>query len=365
MDSKKINSVNINEILTTDTQQSIPSEEIEGNVVIDNLEISGFFNNINLNQHFNEFIHLDKDEIIESEITMKNKDHEPDVIASDVIINSVNKLKTSDMISLADDRVFGEVEFQAVKADITEFKKDLNYGIEGFDIEEFAHTRFSLSEDQTITEKMRVSNGFIDDIETPKINDIDWNWAYTFLNISDILMKKFLNGQFKVGELHVAKSLNVEMLNDVNLKKTYKNAFWINRSNNISSDIIFQNGITTNKIQIDKLNNVQFNDFIKEIVLKNNSNVSVRGRKVFENGFIVHNELNTEKINDIDVENILLRSEEQEINGNVIIHGDIWVHEDLNVKKTINEVPVKFLQHKFQSIDNNTFVIKGLWRTPF
>lgn len=190
--------MDLRQLLTIDSDQIVSNKTLSGKIVIDNLEISGEFNKINLKQHFDDLIQLDRDEIINSELVFNQITSESQIMADEIHIDSVNDMKISDMYFTVGDRVFKNVEFNKVKAEHAEFSKDFNYEIELFNIREFANTRFSLTKDQIITGYIKALNGSIENMNTEIINGENWSFIKEYLNISDSCYKKLMEGEFKI-----------------------------------------------------------------------------------------------------------------------------------------------------------------------
>ncbi|GLV35270.1 female sterile (1) Nasrat [Carabus blaptoides fortunei] len=358
IESNSINDNDINDFITLDTEQVIDANTITGNITIDNLDIDGLVNGENYTELLNDLIRLDRDEDIDAEIIFENTEDVPDIVASELYINNINDLSSEDLVWTTGDRVFGEdVHFDNVKAEHADILKDFEYEIECFDINEYDENRLSLTRDQTITGKYKIESGHVDKIETAKINDYEWDFIKHFVNVDELLYEKLTSGQLRIGELHVKDSLNIESLNEYNLEELFQNAFWIDRSNNISTEVVFENDVMIEHLNIKNLNGENFKHFLADLVLKNETNVVFNGHKTFTNGFKVES-LNVDQINDVIVDDILLKSEEQNILGNVFIHGDVWVHDDLDVKHYINNVSIDFLKEHYK-FEDDTCILKG------
>lgn len=114
---------------------------------------------------------------------------------------------------------------------------------------------------------------------------------------------------------------------------------------------------------MDYLNDEHYQSFLFDIVMKNDSTVTISGNKRFEQGFQT-GILNAKFINEHNVHDILVRDKSQELLGDVIVHGDVFVEGDVQTN-TLNDFSIPFLnsiykQNGEQLIIEGSFYLKSL-----
>lgn len=116
-------------------------------------------------------------------------------------------------------------------------------------------------------------------------------------------------------------------------------------------------------IEIEKLSGVGFHKYLSNLVFKNETDVTLSGRKVFLKGLTVEKLIETEKLNGVVLSNILTRHGEQEIVGPLTIQGDVTL-DNITIEENINNIPLKFITDTYKVTDGQ-FEIKGRGRFLF
>lgn len=112
-------------------------------------------------------------------------------------------------------------------------------------------------------------------------------------------------------------------------------------------------------LQIKHLANVDFNDFVNNLIFTNDSDVNILNNITFLKGITVKNLVETKAINNIELENILRKSAEQTLKGFLHVLGDVTIEDDVTVQGMINNVEVAYLLNNFD-VGEELLIVKGM-----
>lgn len=202
VDSNTINDTPLENLLTKDTPQELSFENIKGNVTIENLEITGLLDNMDISKEFENIVKINEDAIIESQIIFDNNDRHVDIYSKELKIGTLNENqnKTSFIPNADTNEVIlnHEVFFENLKADEVYIDGDFNGEIYDFDLKYFDENRFSVSREQNVTGEYTVGEGVVNDVDTANINDIATVFIEPFVDIDGIMTGKFYSNNLDI-----------------------------------------------------------------------------------------------------------------------------------------------------------------------
>lgn len=175
--SNSINNINLDTIISKNTDQALNLSVIDGIVTFGNVEIDGLYDSVDVKKLDEELVKLDGEQYISSTLIFEDE-------------LTVNELEAETVRQKDRSYEFLEAENVVVEGSV--------YGvIEGFDLEEFNKNRMSLTEDQLIESDLQIEQSFITNMSTGKINQIDSS-DFSLESIKDKLSKRMFEGNLEV-----------------------------------------------------------------------------------------------------------------------------------------------------------------------
>lgn len=115
-------------------------------------------------------------------------------------------------------------------------------------------------------------------------------------------------------------------------------------------NIFLQDDVYFENLSIENFNGVNFKEFTENIVYKNETNVTLNVKE-YLHGFDARN-VYTDYLNSINKFHILTKSKEQIISGPIIINGNVLINDFTVIGKTLNGVPLDYVNKTFEVIEN-------------
>lgn len=199
--------------------------------------------------------------------------------------------------------------------------------------------------------------------------------GFNFMEAKEILDKIKTNEQIlkepsvAIDKMIVNGSITFNQINGENFEKLKTSAIHLNQLNSIEFPVIFLDSATIQgNLTTEKLNEIQFEPFVNDLVKKTDENIIIYGRTVFKEDVIVLDSIETTTINDILVKQILTRNYKEHIVNPIHVFGDVTVSK-LTVDGTFNgangsallsynydEQRQAFILHRNVFFDQSTYI---------
>lgn len=366
--SELINDINVSDFVTKSTEQTLDMKNYYGNLYFDNLEIEDTFDGVNISNLEYNSVKLSGNQYTGCELIIDNSD--ADIVDIDInhleIRNTLNSVPVSEYIDISENfELYGNVEFTELLADNACLDGTSINGttvLNDIDLVEFDNIRFSLTREQTIETTFLI----------PKVK-INGNLSVDVLNnvertvLSDTLYKlnnmksSVLAGDIPIENCYVEGNLFVESINGHNIEELKEKVIWLDRPNEISGNMKFIDPITFENIQVQgRVNDIEFDEFLNDIVYKTDQPIEISGTKVFKNtNLIISEDIDTVLLNNKPTANILTKNKKNLLSNNVNLIGNIIVDE-LIVKDSCNSVKMEELVALYEyNKETKTHIIKA------
>ncbi|CAH0560757.1 unnamed protein product [Brassicogethes aeneus] len=335
--SNIINNINIHDIITKDTDQVLNIKTLDGSVGFEHIYVEGLFGGQNVSKLDFETIKLSGEQFISSTLIFEDVE-----IKNLEITKKLNDLPPNDYYYVNSDNIFDNmVTIDNCKVDTINILKDIKGDIVDFDLENILENTLSFRKDQTISGDFTAKILNVDRLNASRVNGGDYGKLFEQENIYKEMLNKVIRRNMEIENLHINDSLNV---NNINGRKT---SYMLGNSRNLPRNIEFENDVFFNKIQINKLSEVNFTEFITDIIFKSDENPQITGDITFKNIVEVAKLIETEKINNIDIDDILTKFGKQQINKAVVIQGDVHF-DDVHITQGVNGVDVRDVFEKIE-----------------
>ncbi|XP_008192894.2 uncharacterized protein fs(1)N [Tribolium castaneum] len=330
--SNSVTNVNLDSIVTKNTDQVLNLSVLDGIVTFGNVEIGGFYDSVNITKLDEDLVKLDGEQYISSTLIFEDE-------------LTVNKLEAE--IVRRKDRFFDALDVENCVVE-----GDFEGKIQGFDLEEFNQNRMSFTEDQTVEADFELGHSFVTSISVNKLNNVDCS-EFSSDSLQLKLVSKIVAGKVDITNLST-KSLEVDKIDN---KSTMSLGGALDITKHNLTNLVFNDDVSFETVEIEKFGGVDFTTFVTNIVYKNETHVTFSGAKTFPEGFTVHKLIETQKINNVVLPNILRNYGVQEIAGPLTVEGNVQFGENLTVG-TLNDVSVQAITDSFQ-VNDSQIRIKG------
>lgn len=348
--SNFINDQQLNNFMMSDRDQNVKVPRLSGQLLINNLKLSGLFDGINATDLEINSVRTFGDQFVESEIIFASN-HQVGANSLDVK-QSLNEVPVSDFMfidqlinfSVTDDVVFNElkVEKLQIDGDITGPGKLIN-----INLDDFSKTYLSKSLRQNILTPVKIGVLFTNStFHSERINGMDMAMFKKYMKTLRNFKNLVLTGDQKLDTMIIEGNVNVKTINDHDFQKMIDDAIWLNRPNNIDTmkfidDIQISGGLMVQGF----VNRRAFIKWIENWISINENPITVKMDKVLNGHVTVTENLETEMLNKIKYTNLLMLDD---LDGlpMLVIGGNLNVH-NLTVNGTLNRNMVKELNDKY------------------
>ncbi|XP_077295398.1 female sterile (1) Nasrat [Arctopsyche grandis] len=370
-----VNNRRVADFFTVDTDQMISNDIINGNIAIEELDVEGMFDGVNVTHLNDNVATLSDDQTLMSDVTFDDDfDYSDEVEYNDA---RTFPLEVSNMIvnkfcnnwPVPDGTLFhnqkslelSSPEFDNLYVDqlIIEGNLLTNNLISGIDLFEFDSIRLSKTRNKNIVAPYTIKNCTMNSVEFETLNDITKHDVLTFKDKLDNIDKVIEYGDVNIGTLHIDGKLNASKINGVDLRLVAENAIWLKDDNYIPGHIKFVDKVFAKNLQLkNNAHNVNFQSFIDDVVRISDDPIKLKGVKVYTNGLDVIN-VTTDFINGMNICNILTVHGDQSIAGKVHIGGNLAVVKNLYVDGAINEISIDNVENSFEYLGEGEYLLKG------
>lgn len=348
--SELINGFFVRDYLTSDTPQTLYLDNLRGNVIFRNINVTGVFNGINATELDQNSIKLFGDQFTEAELIFNNTDYALDFdVHAEIleIVDGVNSVQLADFVTVDDYLEFnGNVYLnKAFIDDLTHINGEfLGNGIlNGEPLDVLESKYLSVSKSQEIIGSFIIKTAIIKgDLDAILVNGYPVsNLIRHFEKIRN--MPGFIStGDKTVRTIFINGNVTISKLNGHNLESIKENAIWLNRPNTLPGSFRFLEPVSiTANIQVEKLNAVDFYEHSSGIVRKSELDQKLEffETKEFINEIHVNERIDCYELGTVRADSILTKtSESLQFAGGLNILGNLKIRS-LQLSGDFNGVP--------------------------
>lgn len=332
--SNLLNDIPLDAYVTKNTEQEFSVDHIDGDVFIDRLNIDGLVDFINVTELDMNAIKLFGEQFTDAELIFEGND--TIINASQIVVReTINDIDVNNFIDINSGfEVYGDITLDTllvnnctVNGDVV--GDDLMVTVNGFSLTKLRDSHLSRSDPQEIVEavvfdKVVVRNGF----DADKINGFDYKQAVDVLQRLENIDEMLSGSTVRVHNMTIHGNVHFTGINGFDFDYIAKNAIRLDEENTIPWPIVFHDSVHVDgNLTIDKLNGVNFTDFVNKIVKRDDPQINIGGSTVFRGKVRVFGGINTENINGFRPNQILTRQFRDPILNPIEIFGDVTLRQ--------------------------------------
>lgn len=355
-----LNDIEIKNYVTKSTEQTLGLSEIYGDVFFHKLELGGLYDFVNVTELDLNSIKTFGDQYTEAEIVINGE-----LVANKMRIeHTLNQHPIEHFYRTDQDiQLHGEVNFKDLMVNDAHIYGDIHTSgyLNGVSLEEFDKKRLSITRPQVIP-ACHIEHATI--LGNLKNDIVNHHPTASFTNNilkSQSVRNLLYSGEIIIDNLYVNKNVAIKTVNGIDLNQLSENAVWLNKPNTIYADVKFSGPVHVQGDVSFKglLNDKYFDDFVNDLVLKNQDVIEIKGVKAFVNGFHVTGNIDTKNINNIPVENIVRKDGSVPIEGQLIVYGEVST-DSLSISGSLNNMTIKDLQSQYEyDEETDTHLLKS------
>ncbi|XP_057651759.1 uncharacterized protein LOC130891177 [Diorhabda carinulata] len=352
IDSDSINDVKINSIITQNTDQQLNYNVLNGSVSIQKLDVHGLYENMNITK-LDTFTKLKTNQFIDSSIEFDEIE-----AANLEIFKTLNNLSLNEYLYVTDGGYIDQVvTFDKIGAGNITIKGEVIGNVTKFDLEQLSENYLSISRNQSLKFDMNISESRLDSLSFTKINGRKNEAILNDEDLIEKLIEKLNCGNLSVTNLIALDSIEFEKVNE-KLADFFMPINLFDHLNNTNvTELTFENDIYVPAIEIFELSFVEWDNYVKQIVFKNETHIAFSGNKTFQSGINVMKLIETKRLNNIFLEYILTKEYNQTIMGPIQIEGDVNLNRVV-VNENMNDVPVPVVL-EYILVSNGNYYLKS------
>ncbi|CAD7086743.1 unnamed protein product [Hermetia illucens] len=326
--SKHIGGVGLGDFLTKSTDQEVDATEIDGGVFIENLELDGLYNFINVTEMELNSIPLDRDQVVDLDLVFDlGQLFKADTVE---ILETLNQVPVGDFVNIHEPIHLGNVSFDQIN--VEELSTECNIEgkglVNGVDLVRFNKQRLSITEDQTVDFDVTA-----DTVEVETDLDIKLLNGYPIEDLLKFLKKSVNTTELlrSARKLKITGDVNIHTLNGVDTDQLWSQVIWLDRKNTITEPLHFLDTIYLQddlRLESNQINGRDFEAFVNDLVLKNDeaNPIIISGTKRFMVPINVTSDSTIRFFNDIPSNLVATKVRPLRIQGDLHIEGDLKIH---------------------------------------
>lgn len=348
--SKSINTIPLYKFIRKDSKQLLNIKEIEGNISIENLQLTGLVDGVNITKLDQDSVKISGDQYISSVLNFTS-----DIKAPILEAQTLNGKTDKDFLFLTSD--LSHLKFQNMFVDNLKVDQDVEVDLENFNLKEYNSRRMSSSEEQAVTGRAVIKKVETGRIQAVTCNGVPFGEMVDLEEYSTKIVDKLLSGQLKIRNFEVLGNLTTEGINGLRVEDLLGGCQNFNALKDKES-LVVEDYVTFEKLTVDLINNITFDEFANNVIYKNETNVTITGPKIFENGFHVNKFIETYTLNDVPLSNLMTKFGSQDIRCPLVVHGDLVVDSQSEIEGKLNGFSLNELKDFFY-FDEEHCEIKG------
>ncbi|XP_060532376.1 uncharacterized protein LOC132705649 [Cylas formicarius] len=330
--SDAINDALLMDIITKNTDQDLYVNEIFGDVNFENLTVNGFFDGKNIVTLNHSIVKVNVDANVSSQL----------IFSENLFVEELEI--TEKLNDLAPEEYLYELPDEGLEENIKYIEVD-NLVVEGnftgemgLNIEPILENGLSLTKDQTVNSTYVIKKSSISNLKVENINGMKFDELFGCVHIEDELIRAIELGNMNFQNVSVSGPLIIHNINNEDFEQRLY-SFWKNLHSN-DTDLNLQGNVHFQSLEIENIGGVNFKEYIKGVVFKDDEVLELEDRVRFTDQVRVHKLLETNKINSVGVKHILRKEGRQSIAGELVIYGDVIVEGDLELRGALNGVHI-------------------------
>ncbi|XP_050508326.1 uncharacterized protein LOC126885674 isoform X2 [Diabrotica virgifera virgifera] len=318
--SNSINNVSLNSIISKDENQTLKINLLKGKIFIKHIFVKGTFDGKNITEFDDSLVKLTGEQYIDSTLTFNDLE----VNKTLEITDNLNDIGTEEFLYTINGGSIGKhVNFDNISVDNMTVLGNIRGNISGFNLQHFSENYFSATKNQTIPSKFHLKAATVDKLLANRINGNINNISVDDESFNKNLREVLNLEKMKVDNLRIEESANFTKVNNKPVETILPIGIRNPVSNSTKKNLTLETDLLVPSIKIHKLSSVDWNDFVKQVVFKNNSDVVFTGNKSFENGITVEKLVEIKQLNDVPLEDILTKENNQTIRGPLHVQGNV------------------------------------------
>lgn len=363
-----LNDINLDNVMLTNVEQTVDLKgPMNGDIIFENLKVSGLYDGINATELEQNAIRTFGDQFTESELVFVDKSHFHATGSFVRIERTLNGIPVEEFLDQDTENIemlAGEVQFNELIVDNLIANDDVvgPGALNNVNLKELEVVHLSKSQPQIINVPVRIKNLRTDEkFESQTINEMEMkkfkNYINKVKNYKDLLM----TGEMEIDNLIVDGDVFISgLINGRSFQRIIDNAIWLNKPNYISTNLKFLDEVVIEKVIADgTVNKKAFERFVKDVVSVNDNNIVVAGEVVFVKDLFVNGYLYTKSVNNIPFGDILMNPENDEplMLKSLNLNGSLIVNK-LQIDKQLNNRRIDELVNSYYyNVETDTHVI--------
>lgn len=358
--SNLLNDNDVQNYLTTDTDQVLDINEISGTLYFQNLQIDGHFDFINVTELDANSIKLNGDQYTEAHLIFEDDaDNSIGVQAEKLeVLKTINGIQINDLLA-ADEILVLDSDLLLDGALIDELSQPNgdflgnSDVVNGISLKELDDIRLSYSKSQNITGSFKMLNAIIqEDFNARLINDFEISALLKDIEHMRKVPEFLATDETLIGRLTVTGNVEISKINGHDFEVIKDNAIWLDRPNQIAGTLNFMDQVIVNgQLRVEWVNTKNFSDFVDGIVLRSAlDNVYFMEPIRFANGLQVTDHIKASRIGNVATDNILKKTKTKPAAGNLQINGNVYV-KNVEFKNNLNDVRFNRISNEYSFDD--------------
>lgn len=366
LSSKLINGIELESFVTKDSEQTFHASKIHGNVFFNRLKLNGLFDSINVTDLDTNSVKLFGEQFTDAEFIFE--DGVPlSIDATQLqITETINNISVSDFINIdADFELFENVMFDSLSANECSVAGDIISKssaafVNGWHLDILEKSHLSKKSNQKVQQPTFIQKAIIrGPFEAGQVNGVDLSKIINILKAQKTNEQMLNDSKIAVDKFIINGNVHFDTVNDNDFETIKSNAIRLDVANTVDVPLIFSDQITINgNMNVEHLNNVNFNAFVKDLVRRSDNRPVIHGKTIFRENVLVKGNVATDTINDISVERILTKNFKEPIQNPMRIVGDVTV-PNLIVHGKLNGISEQKINEFDYDDVGQTYIIHG------
>lgn len=193
MKSSAINTIPLDTFITKDTEQQLNFGVLNGIVTVENLEMDGLFNGINVTKLDQESVKLNGEQYVSSNLHFNNNLQVKEL----KIMETLNDIEMANYV-LKTQILENTNEIESIHVENLEIIGNLEATKINFDPRTYDERRLSKTKEQIIESPFTVNNGKIHHLRTKFVNNIPYTNIFGGKSVVDAIVAKINNRELPI-----------------------------------------------------------------------------------------------------------------------------------------------------------------------
>uniref|UniRef100_A0AAR5QCG3 Uncharacterized protein n=1 Tax=Dendroctonus ponderosae TaxID=77166 RepID=A0AAR5QCG3_DENPD len=346
--SGMINNITLNSTVTENFEEVFEINTFLDHIQFQNLLVHGLFNKQNISDLYGSLIKLEGNQSISSELIFDEY-----LQTDEFAVDQLNEDSTVGVEALS---------LEQADAERVEVQGNLVGNISNPAFIPLQEGNLNFVDDQLVTGAYNLSRINVEILTAKTINGVSADNVFSseklYANVTDILTYR----NATIESLSIDRDIAIYQLNNISFRDIINSHPWVLLRHNLSS-VVIEGDTHFKTVQIDKLSNKNFNNYISSLVFKNQTDITISNSVWFQNGLTAIKLVETASINGVLLGNIFRTTGSQLVVGSLHVTGNIWIPNEFLVEEMVNDVHVTNIFETFY-IEQDTLNVKGEYIFP-